>query len=82
MVEKKAPIYKLSRSKAPKTKQICHYKHARKPVNCFLLSNAGVDFSLRNNFANSGSFAKVSVSVHIYSSLHKDFMFVGVVALC
>ena len=35
----------------------------------FLLFNTGVDFSLRNNFANSGSFAKVSIPVHIYNSL-------------
>ena len=31
----------------------------------FLLFNTGVDFSLHNNFANSGSFAKISVPVHI-----------------
>ena len=65
----KAPIYKLSRSKAPKTQQICHYKHTRKTSEIFLLFNTGVDFSLRNNFANSGSFAKVSVPVHNYNSL-------------
>ena len=35
----------------------------------FLLFNTGADFSLRNNFANSGSCAKVSVPVHIYNSL-------------
>ena len=29
----------------------------------------GVDFSPRNNFANSGSFAKVFIPVHIYNSL-------------
>ena len=29
----------------------------------FLLYNTGVDFSSRNNFANLGSFAKVSVPV-------------------
>ena len=41
-----------------------------KPVDCFfLLFNTGVDFSLRNNFANSGFFAKVSVPVHIHNSL-------------
>ena len=34
-----------------------------------LLLNTGVDFSLRNKFANSGSFAKISVSVLIYNSL-------------
>ena len=67
--QEKAPIYMLSRSKAPKTQQICHYKHTRKTSELFLLFNAGVDFSLRNNFANSGSFTKVSVPVHNYNSL-------------
>ena len=39
----------------------------------FFFVNTGVDFSLRNNFANSGAFAKVSVPVHIYynSLLHE-----------
>ena len=59
----------LSRSKAPKTQQICHYRHARKTSELFLLFNAGVDLSLCNNFANSGSFTKVSVPVHNYNSL-------------
>ena len=27
--KEKAPIYKLFRSKAPKTQQICHYRHAK-----------------------------------------------------
>ena len=31
----------------------------------FLLFNTGVDFSLRNSSANPGSFAKVSILVHI-----------------
>ena len=34
-----------------------------KPVDFFLLYNTGVDFSYRNNFANLGSLAKVSVPV-------------------
>ena len=37
----------------------------------FSLVNTGVDFSLRNNFANSGSLEKVSVPVHNYNSLKK-----------
>ena len=53
----------LSRSKAPKTQQICHYRHATKTNGLFLLHSAGVNFSDRNNFANLGSFAKVSVPV-------------------
>ena len=40
----------LSRSKAPKTQQICYYKHTRKTSELFLLCNTGIDFSLRNNF--------------------------------
>ena len=65
----KAPVYRLSRSKAPKTQQIFHYRHTRKTRELFLFFNTGVDFSLRNNFANSGCFAKVSVPVHNYNSL-------------
>ena len=71
----KAPVYRLSRSKAPKTQQICHYRHTRKTSELFLLFNTGVNFSLRNNFANSGSFAKVSVPVHIYNSLIESNQF-------
>ena len=45
-----------------------HQKHSNfaitdireKPVNFFLLFNTGVNVGLRNNFANSGFFAKVS----------------------
>ena len=66
----KAPVYRLSRSKTPKSQQISHYRHARKTGEHFLF-NTGVNFSLRNNFANSDSFAKVSVAVHIYNSLIK-----------
>ena len=64
-----APINKLSCSKARKTQQICHYKHTRKNSELLLLFNTGVSFSLRNNFAKSGSFAKVSVPIHNYNSL-------------
>ena len=58
----------------PAVKHSKHRKFAitnirEKPVNFFLLFNMGVDFSLRNNFANSGSFAKVSIPVYIYNSL-------------
>ena len=55
----KAPIYKLSRSKALKTQQICHYRYAKKTSGLFLLYDTGVDF----NFANLDTFAKVSVPV-------------------
>ena len=59
----KAPIYKISRSKAPKTQQICCYRHARKINGPFSLHDTGVYFGLRNNFANLRSFAKTSVPV-------------------
>ena len=59
----------LSRSKAPKTQQICHYKHTRKTSELLLLFNTGADFSLRNNLCKLGSFAKVFVPVHNYNSL-------------
>ena len=58
-----ARIYKLSSSKAPKTQQICQYSHGRKASGPFLLYDTGVGFSSHNNFANLGSFAKVSVPV-------------------
>ena len=70
MHKEKAPIYKLSRSKAPKTQQIRHYRHARKTSGPFFLHNAGVYFSFRNNFSNLSSFVKVSVPVHNYNSLN------------
>ena len=59
----KAPVYRLSRSKAPKTQQICHYRRAEKTSAPFLLYDTAVDFSSRNDFANLGSFAIVSVPV-------------------
>ena len=65
----KSAIFGLSHSKAPKTQQICHYRHTRKTSELFLLFNTGADFSLCNNFANSGFCAKVSVPIHIYNSL-------------
>ena len=55
----KAPIYRLSRSKAPKTQQICNYRHARKTSGLFLLC----DFSSGKKIANLGFFAKVSFPV-------------------
>ena len=63
MCKEKAPIYKSSRSKAPKIQQICDYRHVRKTIVLFLLHNMGVGFSSRNDFANLRSFAKVSVPV-------------------
>ena len=48
----------LSRSKAPKAQQIVVTNMREKTVDL-----AGLDFRPRNNFANLGSFAKVSVPV-------------------
>ena len=53
MYKQKAPIYKLLRSKAPK------YRKFRLTD----IFETNVDFSSRSNFANLGSFAKVSVPV-------------------
>ena len=61
---RKAPIYMLSRSKAPKTQQIVVTNMREKTVDL-----AGLDFRPRNNFANLGSFAKVSVPVQSYNFL-------------
>ena len=33
--QEKAPVQRLSRSKAPKTQQICHYRHTRKTSQLF-----------------------------------------------
>ena len=57
-----APIYKLSRSKAPKNCKFSDTIIREKPV-AFLLVPHWVDFSSRNNFTNLGSFAKVSIPV-------------------
>ena len=57
----KAPIYKLSRSNAPKTQ--CRYRHTTKNQWTFLLYTTGVNFSSRNIFSNLSSFAKVLVPV-------------------
>ena len=63
MRKEKAPMCKLSRSKANKTQQICYYRPARETSGPFLLYDASVNFSSRNNFANLGCLAKVSVPV-------------------
>ena len=61
LCQEKAPIYKLTHSKAPKTQQICPYWHAGKTSEPFFLYDMGVDFSYRNIFANLGSFAKFPI---------------------
>ena len=63
LCQEKASLYKLSHSKACKTQDICHYRHARKNSGLVLLYDTGVDISSRNNFANFGYFEKVSFPV-------------------
>ena len=61
MQKQKAPIYMLSRSKAPKHSK-CRLTDIReKPMDLF--NHTGVVFSSHNNFTNIGSFAKVSIPV-------------------
>ena len=62
MLEKSAHL-QVSPQQTSKTQEICHYRHATKTSGLFLLYSLGVDFSSRNNFANLGFFAKVSVPV-------------------
>ena len=58
-----------SAAKHPKHSKFAITDLREKPVIFFFLFKLGVDYFLRNNFVNSGSFAKVSVPVHIYNSL-------------
>ena len=39
--QEKAPVNRLSRGKAPKTQQICHYRHARKTSGTFFIVQHG-----------------------------------------
>ena len=64
MYKQKAVINMLSRSKAPKAQKIVVTNMREKTVDL-----AGLDFRTRNNFANLGSFAKVSVPVQSYNFL-------------
>ena len=66
----KAPIYKLSRRKSPKTQQIFYYRHATKTSELLLWHDMSADFISHYNFANLGSFAKVSVSVEFIISCY------------
>ena len=70
--EEKAPIYGLSRRKAPKSQQICHYRHATKTIGLFLLYDTSVGFNFRNNFANLGFFAELLQFTIPYISMMKN----------
>ena len=64
MHKEKASIYRLSRGKVTKKNTKFAITDMREKLAFFFLFyDMGVDFSSRNNFANSGSFANVSVSV-------------------
>ena len=66
----KAPICKLSRSKAPKRRKLAVTDIRQKPVDIFNNTTRARTLALAIIFQNSGSFAKVSVPVTIYNSLH------------
>ena len=60
---KKSPFTSYSAAKHPKHSKFAITDMREKPVDLFFSHDTGVDFSSRNNFANSGSFAKVSFPV-------------------
>ena len=62
MLGKKHPFTSYPAAKHPKHSKSAITDIREKTSELFLLSNMGVVFSLRNYFANSGPFAKVSVS--------------------
>ena len=69
---RKRPFTGYPEAKHPKHNKFAITDIQEKPGNFFCCSTRalmGFDFSLRNNFTNSGSFAKVSVPAHIYNSL-------------
>ena len=53
--QKKRPFSSYPAEKHPKHSKFAITDIREKPVNFFLLFNTGADFSLHNNFANSGS---------------------------
>ena len=69
MVGKSTHLQVIPAAKHPKHSKFAIADIREKTSELFLLFNTGVDSSLRNNFANSGSFAKVSIPVHNYNSL-------------
>ena len=62
MHTQKAPIYTLSHSKVPKHNKFSITNMQENPVD-FIWHRKGIDYNFCNNFANLGSFARVSVSV-------------------
>ena len=73
---KKHPFASYSTAKHPKHSKLAITYIREKLVNFFDCFNTGVEFSSRNNFANSDSFAKVSAPAHNYNSVKKLHRFV------
>ena len=63
MLGKRHPFTSYSTEKHPKHSKFAITDMREKPAFVFLVYDTGVDFSARNNFSNSGSFAKVSIPV-------------------
>ena len=68
---KKHPFASYSTAKHPKHSKLAITYIREKLANFFDCFNTGVEFSSRNNFANSDSFAKVSAPAHNYNSVKK-----------
>ena len=60
MHKQKAPIYKLSRNKAPKHSKFRATDIREKPVNFFMAPHSA-NISSRSDIANFGSFDEVSI---------------------
>ena len=69
MVGKSARLAVIPQQSTQNTANLPLQTYEKNQSTFFLLFNTGSDFSLHNNFANSGFCAKVSVPVHIYNSL-------------
>ena len=63
IVQQKAPIYMLSRSKAPKTQQVEHCQQPKKNEGFSSRHQLVRHISTHKIFAYSGFFSKVAVSV-------------------
>ena len=61
-VRTKHPFTSYPAEKHPK-QQTCGYRHTTKTSGLFYWHRTGADYSSHNNFANLGSFAKVSIPV-------------------
>ena len=82
MYKQKAPIYKLLRSKAPKYRKfrLTHIFETNQ-LTSFMVPH-GRQLSSRSNFANLGSFAKVSVPVASIIPCTNAIVFLVRVCVC